>query len=1255
MHPLGGEELTDARIFNEDHIPHIENCIHTFDFGRLDKTLGWARDQIAEAEDEGGVFKKANLGEKQAWVLLAIYEAMCCMPYLSLPDKRSLFQAVFVKIQGKRPLKLGNNVVLPAMTMFLFEEDTSRQLFAKKAWERVSVISRDQFTWAIQDELAAVMQKVGQYGPQHGDAYPEIQRFWEGFLMMLRPLDDQLIVHCLRGMEVKPTIYDLLFLHMHCYSEGILVNILKALSGLLEKSPKAFWDAIGDARPFVVAEQVLVSPMFKALLAQSLELDMQVNDSALDVPFTISWIDVWIKSIKPHQQGDACESLLSALFENIDSDPSIGEQGRAACRRAAFNALDSVLKSHLQDESQPETKGINTATTLIYINATINLTLRYSERIATSTDLVERVYHTFQVPEAAMAVIKSALNLDSRAMVAECNALKSEQPIQQAVRRNSAALWDSFTDLLTFGGKRIELATEMLRAMIPLADAEQILRPRKAAYNRVEEKDYFNTQFDKLADVLGKVIQGLSGWNEAEWRKLSLNVQAFRSIILFSLHGEIKLREPATEFIKTLADESSRSEALLKMLKGDLTSTLGAYNFAIPRYIKKPALWGPMLHILSASRDLLGGLCDPSSGILRSSSLLSQDDDQAIASWWLHQWHLVDVAFKETEGWSHYVDLGAMQEFCREVIELAAALLAQDGLVASALTRHNSDAGNMIRGVDSTGIAANRQKMAILLGVPQKYLFGLTQMIRLKDKYLVSVTVDVLCKLLRRLREFDVEVPSEARVYLQNACVPSPEGRFMIQTNLTPQQRAELLRIVTDEDSDLEIVSIQKATKPKKQSTIDAWSKSGSSSRAGSTPEYTTPRTNRDDVLELSSTVDKKRAMLDKIAARQPKPKPLSSRPKLDSKPLLVPNAASIRESREKAKEEKRRRDAEAIARAKALRGEPTIPGEGSGLRGLGVSGKDHAPKKSEIMVDSSEDEDEDEESDGDIQFASLIKSTSVGRHTMTEAERRRERALLDKTRMPVKKVKQQRSAKDLRARLIPPMDTLHQAILDWDIFHEGNDPPNIVERKEVSNTYQQATEYKQTFLPLLISEAWRSFVTSKDETTFKPFGIKVATRMNVDRFLELTGTMPITENKDRSLSEGDILLLSKSMNPLNDNEMPHCLARIWKITYKKDLIEVTYRLSNKSNPLSPTLAPNVSVYAVKITNMTTIEREYAALESLQYYDLIDEILQAQPSPILKYGDEAIQSVMSNYHLNPGQAKAILCANANDGFTLVQG
>jgi len=147
-----------------------------------------------------------------------------------------------------------------------------------------------------------------------------------------------------------------------------------------------------------------------------------------------------------------------------------------------------------------------------------------------------------------------------------------------------------------------------------------------------------------------------------------------------------------------------------------------------------------------------------------------------------------------------------------------------------------------------------------------------------------------------------------------------------------------------------------------------------------------------------------------------------------------------------------------------------------------------------------------------------------------------------------------------------------------------------------------------------------------------------------------------MSANRELKMSERDIVLLSKSSDPLNNPSDPHCLARVDRTARRKDVIEVTYRVSRDANQsFTQGLAPNVKIYAVKIADMTTTQREYAALTSLEYYDLCNEVLEAKPSPLQKYSEERISSMSVKYSLNRGQAQAILSANDNDGFTLIQG
>ncbi|MBE3043898.1 hypothetical protein IMZ48_15250, partial [Candidatus Bathyarchaeota archaeon] len=196
---------------------------------------------------------------------------------------------------------------------------------------------------------------------------------------------------------------------------------------------------------------------------------------------------------------------------------------------------------------------------------------------------------------------------------------------------------------------------------------------------------------------------------------------------------------------------------------------------------------------------------------------------------------------------------------------------------------------------------------------------------------------------------------------------------------------------------------------------------------------------------------------------------------------------------------------------------------------------------------------------------------------------------------------------------------------------------------------------YRNTFHPLLLHEAWRSFVTDMGECTNKPFGMKVATRMTVDGFLQVTSIMPLPDTKVRPAGEGDIVIVSKSEDPRKDRDAPHCLARIHKARFKRGSLEIEYRVSPKSRDIVQELMPGKTLHVLKITNMVTVEREYATLLGLQHYDLLQEVLQAKPSPILKYSDQAVKECMAVYQLNQAQSQAVLGARDNDGFTLIQG
>ena len=1192
--------------------------LDTFDFERITKGLEKARKFIED--HNGNADEKTFAEEGQVGMLIALFEALCCMPYLSIPDNREHFNYIFEKIQKRKVLKLAD--ILPTMTYFLFDPTPVRNKFAVHTWSRQTYVSPEDFEWAVKDNLANAILKVNDRSASH----EQIQLFWQGFLYILKALDEDLIIHSLRAMGVQPDVYELMFQHFTVDSDRVLALLIRTFCLLLKKSPKAFWDAFNNYSSIIVAEQVFRSPAFKKLLAKSAEQAMGEGAEAT------SWVKPFVESISTHQKYVVCDSLVHHLLEDV-KDISLPREGMLACYRATAETLSSTLAAFVSPNYR-----LN-STTSVQARQTLSLTLQNKDLILQLAKFSSTEWHYTALSQAGLSVVRSALALDSRITAEEFNAIHTNDDlVQYTVEWNSSALWDAFLEILLPGAN--ELAKVMLAATNPLV-AVEVFRPEKRKQLSSIRKE-FNTGFQKTAETIGRVIERLSDFDQAALNQFCSDPTTVGPIIASLIHGEDPINEAGTAFIKTVTNEERRSDAVLRLLDRHFLPVLASFTKAVVEINEKKHLWSPQFHIIRYSRDILDSLCDLSAGILRAKNLTAAER-QVLGDWWTSQWAFLENAFTQTEAWSHLIDMETMKNFCREAMELADALLAQDGLIASALSQQSAQAPSDNEDPDS------RQAMKDILKQPRENCMGLVKMVRLKDLYLVAVIVNVLGKLLRRLAEYELDAPPKALSVIRQAIKKNPMGRYSVVTNLNDRQRAELMRALgedEDKEDDVQILTVRKGEAPKKQTRLDAWSKSADELASAGRKDSSS----RDSLREMlpASSSEKNKSILEKMKARQlakQTPKPTA---KPDNKALVAATQASIKEKRAKEAEEKRKRDAEAIAKAKALRApKPIVAGEGSGLRGLsGVQGKDNTPQKSEIMVNSSSEDEEDSEDDAAYlaQTAQKRGDDSKGIGPMKLAPRG-----------PVKKTKIQRSAKDMRARLIPPMDQLHQAILEWDIFHEGNDPPNGIECARVSDTYGDPREYKNTFLPLLIYEAWRSFVTAKDECTAKPFDIKVANRMSVDKFIEVSTVVPLSQRKDNFLAEGDIMLFSLANKPLEMPEEEHCLARIWRTQFKNGSLEVSYRLSGRAGPILSCLVPQAELYAVKITNMTTVEREYASLESLQYYDLMPEILEAKPSPMLKFSDDAVNKVMQNYHLNPGQAKAILNAKENDAFTLVQG
>jgi senataxin len=1201
--------------FDDEVVEKLAEIINHIDFERIGDGMKTAQDKLLH-EIERSKWTAAHLGDADVAALSALYEGLCCDTFLTSKDERlQQFFDIFDKIQVNKVLVLRD--IVPATVRFLFEADSIRYKFARKGWKSSSTnrnIDEKIFEWAIRDPLVDAIRSV----TRPGAAIEDVKRFWEAFLLIVDHLDEKLVTHSLRDVHYSPNIYQLAVMHLAYDSDEVLKLAIHAIELLIQKAHKVFWDTFGSVSPSAIADQVFASPAFMSLVSRS-RVDSLTHDIQLSP--AVAWITPFLRSLQPAQQLVACQSILTCLLERFQHT-KFPQEDRDECLRAGLHTLLSVFTTFT-----PSTYAMHPATSFITISDLLGLVVKYKDKIMYNTDPNRSRAEQDNITALGSDVVQQAILLESKAWRAEYQAAVSADSITHGNDKNSRLLWDMILD--SFKNTDLKLAKNILVGIIKIHGLGKIVvgmrDVRKKLIPLTQDEIRFNGKFDVLVKEIARIYERLSEFAPEDLQKLVQDQKASLSLFAGLLAADPSIHEAAVETIKTLSGELSRRDAISYMLQGSFESTLTSMFRAVDAASRLDT-FSPFPYIIRISRDTLQILCDAQDGILRSKST-TPGERQSLKSWWMSQWRATGTAFRMTEQWSsgpHKKEF--LEDFVRDTIDHAETLFDQYNLVATALGASDDT-------IDSKKLSSSFKSSHMvrrdLLEQPRQAMEYVILWLRLRNAYLITNTTSLVSKILRRLGEYDMEVDDNVSTEIYKLY----DGTT--KSNLTSQQRAELQRAlgehkgVTVVDDPLDgPVRLLKHNTVGGIIEVDKWA--ANAQRARSSPAATAVESSR------AKTLDEMR-LRQQIGSVQ------------KSKLKALPRTENFVEARKREKREADAKRAAEAAKARALRGELTVvEGEGSGLRGLGVLGKDHAPAKAEMMVSSDSDDSEDDEPAENTLLTKRPKSTKQSVHY----------GGLVQPQGPVKKTKIIRSAKDMRARLVPNMDNLHLTILNWEMFHDSDDPPGGIDCAAVPNTFMVTDEYKRTFEPLLISEAWRSFKTSKEENMNKSFAMKVINRASVDRFFEVSTTVPIAESRDISIMEGDIVLLSKGSDPSRDTKELHCLARVYRQQRKKDVQEISYRVSGKLSPqtsLLQLLVPNGRVYGVKITSMTTIEREYAALSGLLYFDLCPEILEAKPSPILRHSDMDVDRIKAQYQLNSGQAKAILSAKKNDAFTLIQG
>lgn len=1250
-----GERLRNE--YDEEPVLQLEQRFNEHDIKRITKALDRVQQRLQTIEPVRR--KKSALDESEK---MGLFEALCNKTFLTddfLLAKH--FQVPFDLVQTNKPLSISHYV--PAATIFLFDKHFARREWATSAWSTFQdTPTKEDFDFAIRDALLLSMQSIVQWDPSASEP-SHLARIWSGIGVVLGRLDNYLVTHSLRALDID--VFLMALNHLR-HDVADFRHLIQTVQKLLEIAPRDFWDAMGPASvsPTNFLDQIFNNPQYRKTVEHAKDED-DVEDCPLED--MLSWIKPFMSSLETVHQAQACNSICLQLLDRLQAS-RFPCSARARCYRTGLATLRWTLSNCYKE-------GHNlTPTDRIAATETLKVVSKYVKDLLKIPSLPSTDPMRESCTDLCLKVVTISLALECRLLKTDQEALIQGKELPESNYPYAPAVWDAV--VLNMDRGNVPAAKASLVAINDLTGLEKFKINVSESHSK--EKSEFNVKFGRLTHLVCQILERINDFYPDDLDELFRHSESATALVSSLFSADANLYEAGVNLIKSISSESARREATGHLLKTLFKTTLNAVSWSIGR-IARNRTYASCPRMLKTSTDVLDILCNPQDGLLRTQGLSDDSEIKALEDFWQYQWEGLRVIYEMTENWSKdkVADTESLREFCRDTMQFSERLFDQYSIFANAIDR-----ATPIKSERDSDRLPDRAIAKDLLMQPTRILPNSIKWLRLKDLFLVDIAVNFTKKMLGRLTEASMTVAESPSELLQGMVRQNADAKTL--TNLTPQQKAELARALEENlghpipllravDLDSPLASDRSRehslapTKTKRATVIDldAWrnkSKTRNEITELSEDEFGSSDVLESDLVSASRSIEtaelKKKGQENLHCRNETKTQEAKvGRSGVSSKSSQKPAAADarnkaaemamFREKREREQQAKKKRDAETLS---LLKRKAAGVSESSGVRGLGMKAKDHTPKGPSMMVSSASESDSEDDMDHGL-FESIPKFKKPGASRYYEAEK----STLD-AKGPVRKFRQVRSAKDMRARLAPDLTQLHKTILSWDFFHNGDFPPGADRRDYsfVTNTFKTPTDYQSVFEPLLILEAWQGILKSKDEGNFKSFTIKVSSRMNVDAFLELSTTMSMAEGKELGVGEADIVLISKSKSPTRDSDQPHCFARVYKINRKKGTMEITYR-ANVGNPLVAAMVPNAVMYGTKIESITPLEREYGALLGLKYFDLCDEITRAKPSPLLAYTESQLASLVKTYSVNLAQAKAVRSAMDNDAFTLIQG
>ncbi|TDL22217.1 hypothetical protein BD410DRAFT_898486 [Rickenella mellea] len=1129
----------------------------------------------------------------------------------------------------------------PGIILLLMHDSQHVRHWAKSQMTPCKPMTKDQFSKSYELSLDAIIASIASndrsFFPgalvDRSKAAPVISfvsanpdTIWSGMATLFRILPPECLVNSsipFKQMDLRRMVLG----HLHDNADHF-VDVLRCTVYLIKKLGSSTWVGASEDYPKIVFDAIKDNPAFSKLLA--------LPEAVSEKPWFLNWFAEYLRTLwETPVFGDVLAKIIGFMFDELQHERF--EKSRPTVTAAAFRLLSAVAHKCATEKAS----GQYAALTHV-----IDVHSEFLVAVAIGREYSKPNWNHCR--EAALVLLRQLFNADVDNLASTvanlANALPPVTsptiPIFQPVR---IQLWErAYSTLQANDGQGTELLLTVVSRIwyIDQLNKQAFTSSKLPLLTNTTTKETFDSTVDNVnhamsvfrsgfLDSLSKYANYTSSTKILEF----LQRENIVKYLIASMFSPVEhLHVAAQALVGQAFDVDDRVDcfrALLENLPGaslqGIMEVLESFNEFAPSITEACSVSKSLVRCMT---DIIDVMCNRSNGLLLNSrhvlgGLIALEDQNIpplateLPKMWKLMTNAIAVIFRRTPLWAPYFDSNSMVEWMRDALIFGRDLLAERRCFESAAlgTSNQSFMDKSPRKLSKVG-----RRMVDGL---QNVLLELTRWLRLTDEELLHQSFTLLQSLLDCFRETRIPPNPEAVTKLTKFIDDGrSNGARSVYTRLDSSRLSRLEEALgMFDDQEIEIISRKVrsqpfATKPEPQKKHTGFS--------------TQPKFVKQPVAGQKSL----NRVVEKSDGKTPKPI------------ANAPSVSSGASSKAPSHEDKTR---SSIVLPSRVAGAPKYEG-GRKVSASEPSGKDLASSQS-----SSSDDDDDDDEPGGGGLDSLSKLQRSPKKSARTAERRQikimepvgqvSRAVQDRRR-------KREDAHRISMRLKPDISPLHRTILSWNYDHDGPDPPFVGQKptlRRVPERFHDYQEYRELFEPLLLYESWSQIMKSKEETQIESYGCKIVSRQFTDDWLDLDVSIEEAVKKDWYLGDADVVLLRK------DAGSKSIMGKASGFKRTPLGLQMAIRCFIVMQSCDPGLHANTTWRISKVFSLTTLHREYAALMSLPYYDLSEQIIKPRLSSVPPFETSEVKRAMSSFQVNEPQAKAILASMKTDGFSLIQG